>query len=155
MNKNAGAEDLLDEFLGSWVAGSAEPRSGVTEVELANFEELHGVRLPVAFRTYLLRANGMQQGEMDSEHLIRFYGIDEIARVPMGKLGRDDQTGYFVFADFMIGSHEYAIALAGPRYGEIVIVDDAEPPRQVAESFPDFMTRYVHSPQMIWRSVTR
>jgi hypothetical protein len=155
MTENAEAADLLAQFLASWVAGSAEPRRGVTEAELTTFEERHGVRLPAEFKTYLRRANGMQQGEMDSERLVQFYGVDEIVRVPSEDIGREDRTGYFAFADFMIGSHEYAIALAGPHYGEVAIVDDAGPLRRVAKSFPDFMTKYVHSPEVIWRGEPR
>jgi hypothetical protein len=154
MNQNAKEEGLLDQFLASWVSGSAEPRSGVPEVELAEFEAQHSVELPDAFRTYLRRANGMQEDEMDSERLVRFYGVDEIVPVPSENTGRDDRTGYFAFADFMVGSHEYAIALAGPHYGEVAIVDDAGPLRLVAKSFPDFMTMYVHSPEAIWRGET-
>jgi len=144
-------EELLAEFLASWVAGSVAPRSGVPDTELTRFEKQYGVTLPVQFRSYLRRANGMPQGEMDGEHLVRFYGIDEIGRVPVENIGRDDNSWYFAFADFMVGSHEYAIALSGPRYGEIAIVDDTGPPRRVAKSFSDFMTKYVHSSEEIWR----
>jgi hypothetical protein len=57
-----------------------------------------------------------------------------------------------VFADFMIGSHEYAIALAGRDYGRVAIVDDTGPPRIVAESFVDFVDKYLHSPAALWRT---
>ena len=154
-SENAETQNLLAQFLASWTAGSAEPRSGVPEAELTKFEERHCVRLPVEFKTYLRRANGMQQDDMDSERLIRFYGIDEILRAPNGDVHGGDHAAYFVFADFMIGSHEYAIALVGPHYGEIAIVDDTGPPRPVANSFVDFMTKYVHSPDVLSRGRPR
>lgn len=89
----------------------------------------------------------MAQGDMDSERLIRFYGIDEVRPVASDA---GAYVGYFAFADFMIGSHEYAIALAGDQYGKVAIVDDTGSPRIVAESFVEFIDKYLHAPETIW-----
>jgi SMI1 / KNR4 family (SUKH-1) len=152
MTRIAKEEDLLVRFLASWFAGSAEPRTGASEADVREFEGRHALRLPAEFEAYIRRANGMQSGEMDSERLIRFYGIDEMAPLAGDEVGGDHYAGYFVFADFMIGSHEYAIALAGPHYGKVAIADDTGPPRIVAESFVDFMDKYLHAPAALWRA---
>jgi hypothetical protein len=138
----------LSEFLASWSAASAEARRGASAADVRALEERYNVHLPEEFSAYLQRANGMRDGDMDSERLIHFYGLDRISPV-----GVDDEEGrYFVFADFMIGSHEYAIALAGSHYGSVAIVDDTGPPRIVADSFVDFVDKYLHSPSALWRT---
>lgn len=110
------------------------------------------VRLPEEFRAYLERANGMRDGDMDSERMIHFYGLDRLVPIASNETGSDEDGHYFIFADFMIGSHEYAFALAGRDYGRIAIVDDSRPPRVVANSFVDFMEKYLHSPASLWRA---
>lgn len=150
MSKPAGGR--LDEFLASWSASSALAQGGASAEDLSELEERHGVRLPDEFRAYLQRANGMRDGDMDSERLIHFYGLDLIRPVATNEVGAANDGQYFVFADFMIGSHEYAIGVAGSDYGKVAIVDDAGPPRIVADSFVDFVEKYLDSPAMLWGS---
>jgi hypothetical protein len=139
----------LDAFLGSWPPSSAG--RGASSAELDDLEERYHVRLPSEFRAYLERANGMHDADMDRERLIHFYGVDLIVPAEGGAAGAAPEgQHYFVFADFMVGSHEYAIALAGPDYGTIAIVGDAEMPRVVAESFLDFVDKYLNSPATLW-----
>jgi hypothetical protein len=153
MNEGDEVQELLTQFLATWTAGSVEPRNGVPEIDLLKFEQRNGVRLPVGFRMYLRRANGMREGEMDNERLVRFYGIDEITALPSANTD-PDVPRYFTFADFMIGSHEYAIGLSGANYDEVVIIEDNGAPRHVADSFSEFMAKYVRSPETIWRGET-
>jgi SMI1 / KNR4 family (SUKH-1) len=150
MIKPAGGR--LGEFLASWSAASAEARRGASAAEVSELEKRYDVRLPEEFRAYFERANGMREGDMDDERLIHFYGLDRLSPVAGNEAGRGEGGRYFVFADFMIGSHEYAIALSGRDYGRIAIVDDTEPPRIVADSFVDFVDKYLHSPAALWRA---
>jgi hypothetical protein len=122
----------------------AAPVSSVRE-----FEAKYSVRCPDDFERYLTTIGGMPPGSWD-ENLIRFWPLDEIIPVAEACGGSGHYEGYFIFADYSISAHEYAINLS-PKNNDVALVAGPQAPRPIAPNFTSFLATYLRDPQALFR----
>ena len=128
-----------------WTRQGVRLRPGASEEEMAAFEARYGVRLPSDLREYFAAADGFD-GSTDDE-TITFLGLDEVK--PLGEYWSPEVEGgnsYFVFADFLISSHVYAVRLArdAGAGNPVAVVYDRELV-EAAGSFSEFVAGYLES----------
>ena len=78
------------------------------------------------------------------EHLIRFWPLAEIR--PVADV---EGLGYFVFADWSISAHEYAIGLSTPACPDVTLMSGPKP-RFIAPTFATFLTMYLSDPASLF-----
>ena len=129
-----------------WLRQGVKLNVGASEDELASFEAKYRVRLPSDLRDYFAAANGFDGSEtwMTDDEVITFLGLEEVK--PMSEYWSPDVAdadSYFVFADYSLAAHVYAISLndLGDR-SAVVVVYDTKPIR-VAGSFSEFVEGYL------------
>jgi len=137
----------LGRVIDLWKRLGSAPRSGVALASIAAFEEQHGVSLPPQMRQYFLAVDGMEED----------YPVNDISRAiyfwPLAHIKpADEEEGFsqyarcYLFADYLLWSHAYAICLGQDGFGEIVVVGGSTL-RKVARSFEEFLAKYLDSPQ--------
>ncbi|HMG18580.1 MAG TPA: SMI1/KNR4 family protein [Gemmatimonadales bacterium] len=135
---------ILRDLTDAWtVMGFARARPA-DEPQINEFETKYHVRLPPDFRAYVASLNGGESGRdgpMDSSQ-IAFWRLDQIE--PLVKESSDGPPVLFVFADFLIDSHAYAIQLSDdPNTPTPVFIDWGERTEKVADSFSSFIHSYL------------
>ena len=133
---------LLDLLSAAWAAEDVKPAGPVSADAIAAFEGRHGISLPPDFRSYLESLNGAQGGrdEMGNKHTISFWHLDEIEAEDVGAVR------VFSFADFLIDSHRYAIALSsqsGDSAPVFIYYSQGGTLIKIADSFSDFVRAYI------------
>ncbi len=130
---------VVDRMLTHWRTESA-CQPGAPAADLDAFERKHRVRLPEAFRALYSISNGCK--EPPDDRLITFWPID---RMEPASVPDDTQPTrrLFVFADFLIDSHWYAVDL-GDESGPVCVVGY----QVVAHSFEEFLVRYLDGPEL-------
>jgi len=133
---------VIAEVLREWQDAGVSVRSAVSD-GTSEFEQKHGVELPQELRAFFAAQGGMADGETDGND-IRFWPLDEVSpasnEVPDGEQNAYD--GYFVFADYALWAHGYAVRLSPGQPNDVAIVGGARPIR-VASSFKEFLEKYV------------
>ena len=130
-----------------WLRRGIKLNHGVSEDELAAFEAKFHVRLPEDVREYFAAVNGFDGSEhwMTDENVITFLALNEMK--PLGEAWSAkvaDAASYYVFADYSLSAHVYAIGLSGSsETGNPVVVAYDENPVKVASSFTEFAQGYV------------
>lgn len=137
-----------------WERHGAVVRAGVTTVGIEAFQRKYGVELPEDVADYFRAVDGMREDE--SDHLgIRFWALDELCPVvealPTAKGSAFKE--YFVFADYSMWAHGYAVRLGQLRNDVIVVGGDD--PVAVAPSFREFLQLYLSQPDGVFPSNTR
>lgn len=129
-----------------WLRQGVRLNVGASEDELASFEAKYHVRLPSDFRDYFAAVNGFDGSEtwMTDDEVITFLGLGEVK--PLSEYWSPrvaDADSYFVFADYSLAAHVYAIRLndSGDRNAVVVVYDVK--PIQVADSFSEFVKGYL------------
>jgi len=141
----------LERLLRWW----GEPESpGIDDKPLSDLERRYDVRLPKDFRAYLKAA--MPAGNVWDDEGTRWWPLDEIKSV---REECGSQAGYcpdegddrrLVFADFLIWCHAWAIDCSdGPDRGKVRILAGID--RNVADSFDDFLDRYMRDDHSVYR----
>lgn len=130
-----------------WLRQNIKLNAGASEAQLATFERKHNVRLPPDLRDYFATVNGFDGSEhwMTDENVIEFLSLDEVK--PVSEYWSSDVVGadsYFVFADYSISAHVYAIRLLNDSADKntVVVVYDGKP-IEVANSFTGFVEGYL------------
>jgi hypothetical protein len=121
----------------------ATTRSGVED-----FERRNRLELPSEFAAFYEAQNGMPDGVYDA-HDIRFWPLTEV-RAAAEELHQAGNAldGYYVFADYSLWAHAYAIRLSGLPDDVVIVGGDA--PIQVAPSFASFLEKYVYDPPSLF-----
>ena len=95
-----------------WLRQGVKLRQGASESELADFESKHGISLPEDMREFFAIVNGFDNrngDEVDNE-MITFFSLEEIERLNASAWDISAPAdSYFVFADWSISAHVYAI----------------------------------------------
>jgi hypothetical protein len=155
---------VVEQALAYWATSNAQPAPGASDAELAAFEAAHGVRLPPAFAALYRRADGNGGGD---GNLTRFWPLAEVRPLPEEEpeAGWEavlpDAREYFVFADYMIWSHAYAVRLTAGGSGDRVLwvfhPGGGRGPEcaEVAASFEEFLADYTRDPDAICRHPDR
>lgn len=132
-----------------WSSQGINLNPPASETALTRFESRYTVSLPNDFCDYLLHVNGMAPEATDNE-LIRFWSIEEIK--PLSEETPQyaaesylvNATGFFVFADYSMWAHAYAIRLSsGPLEPNSIVVIGANKPILIADSFLSFVQSYL------------
>ena len=139
----------------------SECGTGVTETRIRKFECEADVEIPEDLRKYFTELNGTA-GDY-TYGVVRFWSIDEIRTVSeeisaatspgmaviqaMYSDPVDDGERFFVFADCLYESQLYAIYLSTSDKPNRVILLNGEKPIVVAESFSEFVERYLTTPE--------
>jgi len=137
-----GLMESLGRLKSLWASQGIECGVPATRAELAEFEERHRVCLPDDLREYFLRVNGMARNQwwQWDEDLINFYPLADLVRCEETA----GPTARFIFADYSISAHEYAVELttAPPPSGAVYAIGLG--PVLIARTFSEFLTRYLN-----------
>lgn len=138
-----------------WESQGIEVNPGVSTAELTTFESKYGVCLPGDLRDYLLTVDGMAEGVSD-DALIRFWPLNEVKPITEEAPAYSHSTyiqepeSLFVFADFCIWSHAYAIRLSSESESpNPIFVIGGEQPEKVFDSFSDLVASYLIEPDRL------
>ena len=125
-----------------WLRQGIRLCHGASAAQISAFESKYDVRLPEDMRECLSVVNGFENGECDDEY-ITFFLLEEIERLNASAWGLPAPAdSYFVFADWSISAHVYAIHLSKEIIYNPVVVT-CEKLVKVADSFGEFMQGYV------------
>ena len=147
------ASMLISMVKNAWKKSGVALRSGVTEANIKAFEQSYGIRLPADIAEYFRSADGMDESDVD-EHTIRFWPLSEVRPVleEIPSASADLFGGYFVFADYSMWAHGYAVHL---NDGTDVIIVGGDRPITVASSFGDFLELYMNQPEKLFPHSTK
>ncbi len=143
------AHAVMSMVKDEWERQGGGARAGVTEVELEAFERKHGLELPEDVADYFRTVDGMSEDESDQLG-IRFWSLDELRPVveELPSVDAGAFKDYFVFADYSMWAHGYAVRLGQP--GDDVIIVGGENPVAVAPSFREFLQLYLTQPERLF-----
>src|SRR5262245_9005382 len=154
---------LTERLRNYWSSIGVRLGSGVSQPALKSFESNYGVEFPEDFHDYISTIGGMEEGFSDS-NLVSFWLFDQIKSVPemlthfagipnYSRIGKHlkEPDSYFVFADFLIWSHVYAIKLNSNQSekNQILWICGSEH-KQIAESFSIFLQMYLDDPESLF-----
>lgn len=137
---------LLERLRDHWTGLSCVNRRPATLEEILAFEERCRVRLPPLVREYFATLNGTKEGEssMEDEDLISFWHLDQLQPLEdRPSVSPLHVSSFFLFADWSINAHEWAVQLTADRSGQNTVLIMYDPPQQVAASFEEFVQRYL------------
>lgn len=141
----------LSQLRALWAREHAGPRPGVTRTDLDQFESQHRVQLPEDMKEYFMTVDGMN-GSGD-RHDIRFLPLSEVT-LEYRVYGPGDKATYLQFADYLVASHIYVIALDAGRH-HVTQLDGVTNPT-VADSFRHFIEIYFDRPSdLFWPGALR
>lgn len=134
----------------AWAAAGIAEREGVTDADIRAFENRYGVRLPNDLAQYFKTVDGMNDGEYD-DHPMHFWPLSKVRPVTAELSGADPvpYAGLFVFADYSLWAHGYAIRLVDVRANDVAIVGGAAP-IWIASSFSEFLLAYARQPESLF-----
>jgi hypothetical protein len=131
-----------------WLRHGIKLNRGASESDIAVFESKYHVRLPKEMREYFAAVNGFDGSKhwMTDENVITFLALGEIK--PLSEAWSPkvaDAASYFVFADYSLSAHVYAIRLLNDSEGDnpVVVAYDDENLIGVASSFSEFVQGYL------------
>jgi hypothetical protein len=132
-----------------WSSHDVEINAGVSKAQLESFESKHCVVLPEDLRDYFLCVNGMPPDVVD-DGMIRFWMLEELQPLTQGAPAYSDGSyiqhpeSLFLFADYSIWAHAYAIRLGSvsSQSHEVVIIG-SESPVTIAQCFTEFVDQYL------------
>jgi len=132
-----------------WSSQDVDINAGVSKAQLDSFESKHCVVLPADLRDYFLCVNGMAP-DVSDEGMIRFWMLEELQPLTQGAPAYSDASyiqhpeSLFLFADYSIWAHAYAIRLGSVslQSHEVVIIG-SESPVTIAQSFTEFLDQYL------------
>lgn len=133
-----------DRLAQRWKEARLTIRLGVPAERLDQFKQRFNAHLGPDIREYFEAVNGMALGEMDPDCHIRFWPLEEVKPIQeeVDAPWVAQYTGYYLFADYLLWSHAYAIDLNPAGQGAIVMVG-GKTPHPVAPSFADFVCMYL------------
>ncbi len=142
-----------------WLSNGIEINPGVSNEELTAFESNYQVSLPSDLRDYFLTVNGMAEGVRD-DALIRFWSLNEVKPIPETAPAYSDPSyieeaqSLFLFADYCIWSHAYAIRLSFNRQASnpIIIIGEQTPTRMF-DTFSELASSYLRAPDSLLTTI--
>lgn len=142
---------LLKDTIQLWRRFSLPPRAPASLAAVVAFEKQYSVTLPDQIRQYFLVTDGME-ADVDTTvaglRAVRFWPIAEVKLITNEVEDPLPYTDCYLFADYLLWSHGYAIHLGQKGVGEVVLVGGPTP-RRVAQSFSEFLAKYLDSPDEI------
>jgi hypothetical protein len=135
----------IEDLKTFWLRQGIKLRRGASQDELSAFEARYNIRVPEDLREYFAAVNGFEGSEHEAtdDEAITFLGLDQMK--PLSEYWSPavaDSDSYFVFADYSIAAHVYAIHLdASVHRNDVVVVYDRTV--EVANSFAKFIEDYL------------
>jgi hypothetical protein len=141
---------ILSQIRRGWAAAGIVHPVAASETDILRFETRYHVRVPDDLAQYFKTINGMKDDQSDA-HGIHFWPLASVHSVSEELAIPDvpDHASYFVFADYSLWAHGYAIQLANGKSNDVAIVGGRKP-IPIAESFGDFLLAYVHEPKRLF-----
>ncbi len=147
---------LIEKLRLHWQQNKVGLRSGIPPKSIEKFEVKYNIVLPSDLRHYHLQIDGMEEGESDNE-LFAFLPLSQIRSVPEELTSFAGLPNYseiaeklpdaqecFVFVDYMIMSHVYAIRLSpNPNVPTPVFWISGPFWEEIAPSFSVFIEKYL------------
>ena len=145
-------ESLRDRLKDHWAAAGTKVRPGVDDGGVAAFERGHGVRLSGELGRYFRAVDGMNEDESDP-NMFEFFPLHRLqdvetlglhAEVPELAWSLPDPRGWYIFCQYMIWSHAYAVCLGTAQADTSPVIwmtRDAH--GEIAASFSEFLARYL------------
>lgn len=137
-----------------WLAQGIEINPGVSKEKLTAFESRYRVSLPADLRDYFLTVDGMADGFTDNA-LIRFWSLSEVKPIPEEAPSFSDPSyvedaeSLFVFADYSIWCHAYAIRLSLTGDSNPIFVIGDETPLRMFGSFSELVSTYLTNADLL------
>jgi hypothetical protein len=136
-----------------WLSLGVKVNAGVSHDELDAFESKYQVVLPADLRDYFLTVDGMVEGVMD-HGCFSFWSLNAVKPIPDESPNYSDPyikdaRSFFVFADFLIWSHAYAIRLAATDAANTIFMIGGETPIKMYDSFSEFVSAYLSDPDRL------
>jgi hypothetical protein len=138
-----------------WSSHNVEINAGVSKAELDSFEAKHQVVLPEDLRDYFFWVNGMPPDVVD-DGMIRFWMLEEFQPLAQGAPAFSDPSyihdaeSLFLFADYSIWAHAYAIRLGSlPRQSNEVVIIGYKSPVAICNCFSEFVDRYLTNKDLL------
>lgn len=141
-----------------WLSQGIEVNPGVSKEELSAFESKYQVSLPADLRDYFLTVDGMAQGVTDNA-LIRFWSLNEVKPIPEEAPDYSDPSyieeaeSLFLFADYCIWSHAYAIRLSSTEASNPIIIIGDETPTRMFGSFSELVSSYLTDADLLLSNI--
>lgn len=152
-NQHMGVGEALRRY---WTSHAVQINDGVSTETLESFQNKHGVLLPIDLRDYFLSVNGMAPEETD-DALIRFWMIEELQAISEGAPEYassnyvEDPESLFLFADFSLWAHAYAIRLkAAPSETNEVFLIGWDSSISLFPSFHEFVQSYLTNKERLF-----
>lgn len=140
MRMSSDLHALLVQVGRRWSSNGVPPHVGASDSAIAEFEQRHGVRMPPDVAMYFRVLGGMELGDWDEE-LIRFWKLAEVEPVP-------SLAAYFVFADWSISAHEYAVQISDAHPSSVVCM--GREPLPIASTLETFWKQYLQDPAFLF-----
>lgn len=147
----------MQRLKNNWMSHGVEFNDGVSENALAAFELKFGVALPSDMHEFFLTANGMPD-EVTDDEMIRFWMLEEVTPLP-SKAPEFASTDYvdhpesiFLFADYSLWAHAYAIRLISPEVNrnEVFLIG-GDYPILLFRSFSELVDSYLADKSLMFR----
>ena len=141
-----------------WLSQGIEVNPGVAKEELTAFEFKYQVSLPADLRDYFLTVDGMAQGFTDNA-LIRFWSLNEVKPIPEEAVDYshpsyiEEAESLFLFADYCIWSHAYAIRLSSTEASNPIIIIGDETPTTIFGSFSELVSSYLTDADLLLSNI--
>ena len=141
-----------------WLSQGIEVNPGVSMEELSAFESKYQVSLPADLRDYFLTVDGMAQGVTDNA-LIRFWSLSEVQPIPEEAPAYSEPSyveeaeSLFLFADYCIWSHAYAIRLSSTQTSNPIIIIGDETPTRMFGSFSELVSNYLTDADLLLSNI--
>ena len=142
--------DTLCEFLRTQ---GLTANGGAGADEIAAFERRYNIRLPDDVRAYFERVNGVvggRDGAWDDE-MIALWELSDVR--PLNEEIENCLTPsaeqYFVFADWSIWAHGYALRLSAAEKEAPIFIASNPQVERVADSFDDFLRGYIRREPLV------
>lgn len=121
---------------------------------IAELESNYGISLPDDFREFLSQSSPVSEA-MDNK-LVTWWSFGQIKNIPdefshaLCPVISDDGRKYLIFADYCLWCCAWAISCAddGSR-GQVAIIAGNPHDRIVANSFSDFVQKYLSDPRAV------
>lgn len=142
-----------------WVSIGTNARPGASQETIESFQTKYGISLPKDLYDFYRIVDGMEEGETDdrlfrilpleavkpvTEELIQFGGIPDYRKI---KDTLPFPNHYFVFGEYMIKLHVYAIGLfSDPSATTPIIWICGSNWRIIAATFSEFVEKYLANP---------
>ena len=137
-----------------WASLGYVVEPGAAEQALKAFELEHNVQLPSDIREYFALYGGFEGGRNWDERFITFWPLESVTKLSdldgeyVLPHGLGSSSSFFIFGDFLVHSHFYAIRLTVDPSANCPVVSHGGD-YKFGDSFSDFVDVYLREPDLV------